>query len=148
MSSISHSGQIKGKKIVNVMFDYTVLSLSLFFSLFLLFTFPQIKDNHYNMLPSQEIGVPIPNIPHAVSVTLPTWEATVGYEEGEDWVVSKMNSGYPRFLFIPRFKSCVKILKTNMVDQVKGVWFIQVIKLLNDVENLSSIILLILVNSM
>ncbi|EMG46724.1 hypothetical protein G210_3021 [Candida maltosa Xu316] len=48
-------------------------------------------------MPSQEIGLPIPNIPHAVSVTLPTWEATVGYEEGEDWVVSKMNSGYPRF---------------------------------------------------
>ncbi|KAK6456150.1 cystathionine gamma-synthase [Scheffersomyces xylosifermentans] len=48
-------------------------------------------------MPSQEIGMPIPNIPHAVSVTLPTWEATVGYEEGQDWVVSKMNSGYPRF---------------------------------------------------
>lgn len=48
--------------------------------------------------PSQEIGAPIPsNTPHAVSVTLPTWEATVGYEEGEDWVVNKMNSGYPRF---------------------------------------------------
>ncbi|KAK6466012.1 cystathionine gamma-synthase [Scheffersomyces coipomensis] len=48
-------------------------------------------------MPSQEIGLPIPNIPHAVSVTLPTWEATVGYEEGEDWVVSKMITGYPRF---------------------------------------------------
>lgn len=48
-------------------------------------------------MPSQEIGVPIPNVAHAVSVSLPTWEATVGYEEGEDWVVSKMNSGYPRF---------------------------------------------------
>ncbi|CAG87023.2 DEHA2D09350p [Debaryomyces hansenii CBS767] len=48
--------------------------------------------------PSQEIGAPIPsNTPHAVSVTLPTWEATVGYEEGEDWVVNKMSSGYPRF---------------------------------------------------
>ncbi|EGW34767.1 uncharacterized protein SPAPADRAFT_57835 [Spathaspora passalidarum NRRL Y-27907] len=51
--------------------------------------------------PSQEIGMPIPNIPHAVSVTLPTWEATVGYEEGEDWVVSKMRSGYPRFFIHP-----------------------------------------------
>lgn len=49
-------------------------------------------------IPSQEIGTPIPqNVPHAVSVTLPTWEATVGYEEGESWVTSKMNSGYPRF---------------------------------------------------
>ncbi|CAH2351097.1 cystathionine gamma-synthase [[Candida] railenensis] len=49
-------------------------------------------------MPSQEIGETIPaNTPHAVSVTLPTWEATVGYEEGQDWVVSKMTSGYPRF---------------------------------------------------
>ncbi|KAH3679032.1 hypothetical protein WICMUC_001227 [Wickerhamomyces mucosus] len=50
------------------------------------------------MAPSQQIGASIPNnTPHAVSVTLPTWEATVGYERGEDWVVKKMNSGYPRF---------------------------------------------------
>lgn len=50
------------------------------------------------MSPSQEIGATIPNdTAHAVSVTLPTWEATVGYEEGEEWVVSKMRSGYPRF---------------------------------------------------
>lgn len=49
-------------------------------------------------MPSQDIGVPIPqNTPHAVSVTLPTWEATVGYEEGEEWVTGKMSSGYPRF---------------------------------------------------
>lgn len=48
--------------------------------------------------PSQSIGELIPNNTlHAISVTLPTWEATVGYEEGEDWVVSKMKSGYPRF---------------------------------------------------
>lgn len=47
---------------------------------------------------SQHIGDTIPNNnQHAVSVTLPTWEATVGYEEGQDWVVSQMSSGYPRF---------------------------------------------------
>lgn len=34
--------------------------------------------------------------PQAVSVSLPTWKACVGYEEGEDWVVSKMKNGYPR----------------------------------------------------
>jgi cystathionine gamma-synthase len=51
----------------------------------------------YTELPPKEIGITIPaNTPHAVSVTLPTWRANVGYEEGEDWVVSKMNSGYPR----------------------------------------------------
>lgn len=48
--------------------------------------------------PSQEVGTPIPpNTAHAISVTLPTWNATVGYEEGHDWVVSKMKLGYPRF---------------------------------------------------
>ncbi|GAB7352137.1 hypothetical protein MBLNU459_g2627t1 [Dothideomycetes sp. NU459] len=38
-----------------------------------------------------------PNTPHAVSVSLPTWAANVGYEEGAEWVVSKMKTGYPRF---------------------------------------------------
>ncbi|KAK7193211.1 cystathionine gamma-synthase [Paraphaeosphaeria sporulosa] len=38
-----------------------------------------------------------PQTPHAVSVSLPTWKANVGYEEGEEWVVSKMVTGYPRF---------------------------------------------------
>ena len=30
-------------------------------------------------------------------MSLPTWKANVGYEEGEDWVLSKMKTGYPRF---------------------------------------------------
>ncbi|ABN67744.2 cystathionine gamma-synthase [Scheffersomyces stipitis CBS 6054] len=64
-------------------------------------------------MPSQEIGMPIPNIPHAVSVTLPTWEATVGYEEGEDWVVSKMNSGYPRFFIHSVIQSLSKKIETK-----------------------------------
>ena len=33
----------------------------------------------------------------AVSVSLPSWKANVGYEEGEDWVLGKMKTGYPRF---------------------------------------------------
>ena len=35
-------------------------------------------------------------LPQAVSVSLPTWEANVGYEKGESWVVDKMKCGYPR----------------------------------------------------
>ncbi|KAL6721096.1 Cystathionine gamma-synthase [Lecanora helva] len=52
---------------------------------------------------SHEIGESIPpSTPHlddyqAVSVSLPTWQANVGYEEGEDWVLGKMKTGYPRF---------------------------------------------------
>ena len=43
------------------------------------------------------VGLPVPETPHAVSVSLPSWKANVGYEEGEAWVVSKMQTGYPRF---------------------------------------------------
>ncbi|OJD28170.1 hypothetical protein ACJ73_00431 [Blastomyces percursus] len=38
-----------------------------------------------------------PETDHAVSVSLPTWRANVGYEEGEKWVTDAMKSGYPRF---------------------------------------------------
>ncbi|KAI9752798.1 MAG: hypothetical protein M4579_005473 [Chaenotheca gracillima] len=46
---------------------------------------------------TQELGQSIPpETSHAVSVSLPSWKANVGYEEGEDWVLSKMKTGYPR----------------------------------------------------
>jgi len=63
-------------------------------------------------VPSQEIGATIPNnTPHAVSVTLPTWEATVGYEEGQEWVTSKMNSGYPRFFIHGKIQDLSKLVE-------------------------------------
>ncbi|KAF8477322.1 cystathionine gamma-synthase [Kalaharituber pfeilii] len=46
----------------------------------------------------ESLGRPIPeDSSHAVSVSLPTWRANVGYEEGEEWVMSRMMTGYPRF---------------------------------------------------
>ena len=32
----------------------------------------------------------------AVSVSLPTWASNIGYEEGQEWVVKRMKTGYPR----------------------------------------------------
>ncbi|CAK7266229.1 Cystathionine gamma-synthase [Sporothrix epigloea] len=49
-------------------------------------------------MPSIGLGESIPpDTAHAVSVSLPTWKANVGYEEGESWVLSKLTNGYPRF---------------------------------------------------
>ncbi|KAH0562576.1 hypothetical protein GP486_002743 [Trichoglossum hirsutum] len=49
-------------------------------------------------MPLIELGQSIPeDTAHAVSVSLPTWKSNVGYEEGEEWVLSKMKTGYPRF---------------------------------------------------
>ncbi len=49
----------------------------------------------------EDLGSPIPDSPHAVSVCLPTWADIVGYEEKEPRVVDRMSTGYPRFFFHP-----------------------------------------------
>ncbi|KAG0266648.1 hypothetical protein BG011_001495 [Mortierella polycephala] len=43
------------------------------------------------------LGSPVPNVPHAISVSLPTFRDNIDYEEGAPRVVSAMVSGYPRF---------------------------------------------------
>ena len=49
----------------------------------------------------EDLGVPIPDDRHAVSVCLPTWDSVLGYEEGRDKVLKKMRCGYPRFFKHP-----------------------------------------------
>lgn len=44
-----------------------------------------------------DLGVPLPDSPHACSVCLPTWNSVVGYEEGRDKVMGRLRAGYPRF---------------------------------------------------
>ncbi|KAF7549211.1 hypothetical protein G7Z17_g6553 [Cylindrodendrum hubeiense] len=49
-------------------------------------------------MPGFELGESIPpDTAHAVSVSLPTWKSNVGYEEGEEWVIGRLTTGYPRF---------------------------------------------------
>lgn len=49
----------------------------------------------------EDLGIPLPDSPHACSVCLPTWKSVLGYEEGRDKVVRKMRIGYPRFFRHP-----------------------------------------------
>ena len=48
----------------------------------------------------EDLGLPIPPNPCGVSVCLPLWQHVIGYEEKDPAVVSKFQSGYPRF-FVP-----------------------------------------------
>lgn len=32
-----------------------------------------------------------------MSVSLPTWSSNIGYEEGQDWVIGRLTTGYPRY---------------------------------------------------
>lgn len=50
---------------------------------------------------AEDLGLPIPDSPHAVSVTMPLWEHVVAYEENDTTVTSRFRSGYPRFFLPP-----------------------------------------------
>jgi cystathionine gamma-synthase len=47
---------------------------------------------------AEELGAPLPDSLHAVSVALPRWQDVVGYEEKWPEVVERLQSGYPRFV--------------------------------------------------
>lgn len=49
----------------------------------------------------EDLGHPIPDNEHACSVCMPLWKHNVGYEEGDDSVVSLFKTGYPRFFMHP-----------------------------------------------
>lgn len=50
---------------------------------------------------AEDLGKAIPDHELGVSVCLPLWEHVVGYEEGDQRIVSKFKSGYPRFCCPP-----------------------------------------------
>lgn len=45
------------------------------------------------------LGLPIPDDPHAVSVSMPKWAHVVGYEENNPAIVSALKTAYPRFSY-------------------------------------------------
>ncbi len=50
---------------------------------------------------AQTLGRPLPDLPHACTVSLPTWSSVVGYEEGREKILRKLETGYPRFFIHP-----------------------------------------------
>ena len=50
---------------------------------------------------AEELGRPIPDSIHAVSMALPRWQDVAGYEEKRPEVMRRLTSGYPRFVIHP-----------------------------------------------
>ncbi len=50
---------------------------------------------------AEHLGLPMPDSPHAVSVSLPLWEHNIKYEEGAAEVVDRLQAAYPRFCLHP-----------------------------------------------
>jgi cystathionine gamma-synthase len=49
----------------------------------------------------EDLGQPLPPSPHANSVCLPTWADVIGYEQSDPRVISRLQTGYPRFFIHP-----------------------------------------------
>ncbi len=49
----------------------------------------------------EDLGTPLPDLPHANSVCLPTWRDVVEYEEKRPRVMERLRAGYPRFVVQP-----------------------------------------------
>ncbi|KDQ32018.1 hypothetical protein PLEOSDRAFT_1074412 [Pleurotus ostreatus PC15] len=62
------------------------------------------------MTSSQALGLSVPPFtPHAISVSLPTWQDNVDYEEGKPRVKDAMVCGYPRFFIHPSIQKVADI---------------------------------------
>jgi cystathionine gamma-synthase len=48
-----------------------------------------------------DLGKPLPDSVHAVSVSMPAWAHVIGYEECEEAVINALKCGYPRFFRHP-----------------------------------------------
>lgn len=58
-----------------------------------------------------ELGSILPeNDAHGVSISLPTWSAVVGYEQGDPAILTKLKSGYPRFRFHQSLEKLMNVL--------------------------------------
>jgi cystathionine gamma-synthase len=53
---------------------------------------------HFTQAP---LGQPIPDSPHAISVSLPEWRHVIGYEEKQPEIMRQLAGGYPRFVVHP-----------------------------------------------
>ena len=57
-----------------------------------------------------DLGKPIPDSTHAVSVALPRWQDVVGYEEKKPEVLNRLATGYPRFVVHPLVQELARFL--------------------------------------
>lgn len=58
-----------------------------------------------------DLGRPLPDGPHGVSLALPRWQDVVDYEEHRPEVVAQLQGGYPRFVIHPLVQEVARRLE-------------------------------------
>jgi len=54
---------------------------------------------------AEDLGLPMPDSPHAVSACLPRWCDNVAYEEGDQETIRRLQAAYPRFCLHPTVRA-------------------------------------------
>ncbi len=62
---------------------------------------PQENLRNHPLCRPEDLGRPIPNTKHAISMCLPRWRDVVGYEERDPATMDQLHLGYPRFFYHP-----------------------------------------------
>jgi cystathionine gamma-synthase len=65
----------------------------------------------------EDLGLPLPDSPHACSVCLPTWDSIIGYEEGREKITKRMQTGYPRFFKHPLVERLFAAAKAEVAGE-------------------------------
>lgn len=53
---------------------------------------------------AEDLGLPLPDSEHSISVAMPLWDHVVGYEKEDPQILEKLQCGYPRFFLHPRVR--------------------------------------------
>ncbi|NQW99544.1 PLP-dependent transferase, partial [bacterium] len=69
----------------------------------------------------EDLGLPLPDSPHACSVCLPTWDSIIGYEEGREKVIKRLRTGYPRFFKHPAVERLFAAAKAEVASEQEEV---------------------------
>jgi cystathionine gamma-synthase len=68
---------------------------------------------------AEDLGKPIPNTKHAISMCLPRWQDVVGYEEKDPATMKHLQLGYPRFFYHPLVEQAFEKFKTDADEAVQ-----------------------------
>jgi cystathionine gamma-synthase len=65
----------------------------------------------------EDLGTPLPDSPHAVSVAMPCWQDVIDYEENRPRVVEALRCGYPRFFVHPTVVKLFRVAEQRFAKE-------------------------------
>ncbi len=79
---------------------------------------PQENLRNHPLCRAEDLGKPIPNTKHAISMCLPRWQDVVGYEERDPATMKRLQLGYPRFFYHPLVEAAFEKFRQPSDDQI------------------------------